>query len=487
MIKKGVILFLGLALLFPATFARGADSTIFTLWPLVDYRSSSAVHYSSLHLLGPIIKYETKNDEHEFALRPLYYHAWEKNRNTAYSEFLYPVASKKSEPGLSFFQGLHLLSFDFGKREKGSRNEFRLFPILFYGKSKDKGTYFAFFPLGGKIYDIFGIDEFRFALFPLYGQVRKKDTTHTYWLWPIFSTTRGDRESGFRVWPLFGHSRKEGVYRKRFYLWPIFFSDDLRLNTNNPEHLRAVFPFYVDRESPQLSSHTYLWPFFSHVVNRRKDFEQWDFPWPLWRISRGRDRTVNRFLPFFSDEKVGDTRKRWFLWPLYKIQEIHSDSFDRRRDRLLFFLYSDVRETVHDNGSYSKRRIAFWPLFTYQSHQGVSRFSTLSLLEPFYPENQGIERNWAPLWRLYQCKWDRKGDEVSSFLWNLYWKERRGKDLAMEIFPLFFYKREQDRVVDWELLKGLFHYHVGKKGAEIRLFYLPWGISWGRTAARSKG
>jgi len=37
------------------------------------------------------------------------------------------------------------------------------------------------------------------------------------------------------------------------------------------------------------------------------------------------------------------------------------------------------------------------------------------------------------------------------------------------------------------LLKGLFRYHVGKKGAEVRLFYLPWGIRLGKTAAQGQG
>ncbi len=487
MLKTGIIFFLGMLLLIPPALANGAESRIFTLWPLVDYRHADAVDYTSWHFLGPIIKFEKKKNEREFAIRPLYFHSWDVDQDDSYSEFLYPVASKKSEPGLSYFQGLHLLTSDFGPREKGAKNQFMLFPFLFYGQTPDQGSYFALFPVGGKIYHIFGLDEFRFALFPLFGQARKNDTTVTYWLWPVFSTIHGDRESGVKVWPLFGSSQKEGVYRKRFYLWPIVFANDVHLNTANPEHLRAVFPFYVERQSPQRSSHTYLWPFFSHVENRRKNFEEWDFPWPLFRISRGDHRRVDRFLPLFADEKVGESRKRWFLWPIYKIEEIHSDTLDRRRDRLLYFLYSDTTETVHDDGDYYKRRVSFWPLFTYKSNLGVSRFATLSLLEPFFPENRSIERNWSPLWHLYQCKWDRKGNEVSSFLWNLYWKERRGKDLAMELFPLFSYQRQEGRVTDVTLLKGLFRYHVGKKGAEVRLFYLPWGIRLGKAAAQGQG
>jgi hypothetical protein len=118
-----------------------------------------------------------------------------------------------------------------------------------------------------------------------------------------------------------------------------------------------------------------------------------------------------------------------------------------------------------------------WPLFTYEQIRGVSRFHTLSLLEPFFPENLGIERNWSPLWRLYQRKWDKHGNEVSSLLWNLYWKERRGSELAMEVFPLFSYSR-QARKADLRLLKGLVRYQTDHGERTVRLFYLPWGISW---------
>ncbi len=160
---------------------------------------------------------------------------------------------------------------------------------------------------------------------------------------------------------------------------------------------------------------------------------------------------------------------------MYRIEQLQTEMLDRRRDRVLFFLYSDLRESWNGQEVPAKRRRALWPLFTYENVQGVSRFHTLSLLEPFFPENPAIERNWSPLWRLYQRRWDEHGNEVSSLLWNLYWKERRGDDLAMEIFPLVRYQREDDRV-DLRLLKGLVRYRRGEQGRQINLFFLPWGF-----------
>lgn len=472
------ILLLSAFLLFPFADALCEEAQILTVWPLADYRSSPDVDYASLNLLGPIINYERKGGEREFSLRPLYFRAWDEN--ASYSEFLYPVASRKSEPGNTFFQGLHLLNYDFGSRTKGSDNEFMLFPFVFYGKTEERGSYFALFPAGGKIYDKFGRDEMRFALFPLYGWTKKNDRTITNIVWPVYARIRGKNESGLKLWPLYGHSRKKGVYRKNFYLWPVGFRYDTGLDTENPTYLRTVFPFFVGKESPLESSRTYLWPFFSHTENRRKDYEEWNFPWPLVRITHGIDREGKRFLPFYADERSWNQRKRWFLWPVYKIEEIHTETLSRRRDRILYFLYSNLEETVFDEPGPRKKRVALWPLFTYEQVKGVSRFHTLSLLEPFFPEKDGFERNWSPLWRLYQRKWDKHGNEISSLFWNLYWKEKRGPNLIMEVFPFVFYKRETGRGTDFKLLKGLVRFRNDGEGKRLNLFYLPWAVPLGQ-------
>ena len=232
--------------------------------------------------------------------------------------------------------------------------------------------------------------------------------------------------------------------------------------------------------STRTTSRTWLWPFFSHVENTERGYEEWNFPWPLLRRTQGTYREGVRVLPFFADERTGDYRRRWYLWPLYRIEETRTDLLERRRDRLVYFLYSDLREKVLEE-AHGRRRVALWPLFTYERRGGVSHFMTLSLLEPFFPENEGIERNWAPLWRLYQRKWDAHGNRISSLLWNLYWKERRGSDFAMEIFPLVSYRREEREGTDLSVLKGLARFRSGPEGRKIHLLYLPWGLPLGGT------
>ena len=485
--RRIYLLQLAFLLLFLPVRAWAGEGRVFTLWPLVDYRQDEQLDYASLKVLGPFLTYQRKGVEHEYGFRPFYFHAEDPGGEIGYSEFLYPVASRKTEPDLSFFQGLHLFNYDFGTREQGSENEFSLFPFLFYGRTEERGSYFAFFPLGGKIYEMFGRDEIRFALFPAYSQTRRRGTTVTNLLWPVFARISGEDESGLKLWPLFGSAEKQGVYRKRFYLWPIIFLYDLGLDTDNPQRRRMVFPLFASEESVQASSRTYLWPFFSHREDRRRDYEEWNFPWPIFQIAHGGYKDSVRFLPLYADERTGAFRKRWYLWPLYKIEETRTEVLERRRDRVLYFLYSDVEETVLEEGSARRKQVDLWPLFTYRRVKGVSHFHTLSLLEPFFPENQGIERNWSPLWRLYQRKWDTHGNEISSLLWNLYWKERRTDALAMEVFPLFRYQRQADELLDWQVLKGLFRYRSDAEGKRVYLFYLPWGIGSHVDAAKTEG
>lgn len=456
-----------------------AEDQVRTFWPLFDYRSSPVHNYSSLHLLGPLFKLESKGTETDFSLRPLLFHAWETDGEDTYSEVLYPVGSGKTGRGLTAFQSIQLLQYDFGEAEEGSDNEFMLFPFLFYGEHEERGRFFALFPLGGTLYEKFGRDEIKFTLFPLYGRTVKGSTATTNILYPFFARMQGEDESGFKFWPLYGQSEKIGVYRKKFALWPIFYSQDLGLDSNNPRQRRGVFPLYTSDLSPQRQARTVLWPFFSHIEDQQRGYEEWNLPWPLVRLTSGRYKEGVRVLPFFADERVGAGRNRWFLWPLYKIEEIDSDFLYRRRDRVLFFLYSDLIEDSKDPESSPKRRRAFWPLFQYESKNGVHHFSTLALLEPFFPDNGGIQRNWAPLWRLYQTRWDDRGNEISSLLWNLYWKERRGDDLAWELFPLVNYRQEKQQVTELSLLKGLISFRQQQFGRKLHLFYLPWGLPLG--------
>src|SRR6185369_18076767 len=100
-------------------------------------------------------------------------------------------------------------------------------------------------------------------------------------------------------------------------------------------------------------------------------------------------------------------------------------------------------------------------------------FSLPALVEPVI-WNDGVERNWAPLWRIFIAKWDNKGDSAVSVLWNLYWQERRGNETAWELSPLISY-RSSPNETEIKLLKGLLGYSGGAGKTSLSILWIPFG------------
>jgi hypothetical protein len=476
-------------LLLPTTplFAAGESQpeesgTIFTFWPFVDYRESPREGYSNLAILGPLFKWQQKGDDRDVAMRPLFYSTANSRNESASVEYLYPIASSETRPDVTTLQVLKLFKKNIYRKDEGDEQErsSMLFPFYINGESRKYGPYTSVFPFYGDIYERFWRDEYHYVLFPLYGRTVNKGTTTRNYLYPFFATINGDKESGFQFWPLYGQASKEGVYSRRFALWPFLLKEQTGLNTDNPTRRLHILPLYAAVDSPQRTARFYLWPFFGHTTDNVKKEEAWNYFWPFWRTVRGEQRNVTSILPFYYDEHTKETSKRWYMWPLYKHEEINSEQFRQERDRLLYFLYSDNRESW-PNADGERRRTALWPLFVFNRDvRGVKSITLPAPVEPVL-NRDGIERNWAPFWRLYQQKWNDQGDSAVSFLWNLYWHEARGNALACEFFPLLSYHKEE-RLTEFRLLKGLIGYRDSGENRRLTLFWLPFGITWSKTA-----
>jgi len=461
--------------------ARAEQGTIFTLWPLIDYRDSPAEGFSNLSILGPLLKFQSKGTERDSAFRPFFYRKDQLKEGTSSTYFLYPAAFHEKTPDADSFEVMRLLqSSRFRKDEEGKHDQSTmLLPFYVSGESEKRGRYRAMIPFYGDIYDHFWRDEYHFVMFPLYGSTVNKGTTTRHYLYPLFSTTTGEKESGFEFFPLYGQSQKEGVYSKRFVLWPFFLTEKSALDTDNPTQKTVLLPLYAATDSPKKSSRSYLWPFFGYTDDRGRKFKEVDYFWPFISTTRGEERNANTFLPLYSHEQYPGGEKKWYLWPCFRHEEIRSDIFNQDLDRVLFFLYRDTRESWPKDGS-QRRRTALWPLFLYnKSPLGVSSISLPAPVESVF-DKEGIEENWAPFWRLYQRRWDEDGNSASSLLWNLFWEERRGPELAYELFPLIAYRRTKDES-DLKLLKGLVSLKRSGSASELNLLWLPFGLKWGGT------
>jgi hypothetical protein len=459
------------------------EPSLLTFPPVFDYRSDPGIDYRSLNIAGPILKYERKQSERDLALRPLFYFTSDKSRGAAQLEILYPLVSYKHDKEVVSYRILILLSYFSNQSNSSSQRNFALFPLLFYKEKNSDPRQYAVFPLIGHYYNWLNRDEISYVMFPLYSHTKRHGTYVDNYLWPFFARISGDSpaETGFKIWPLYGYSEKPGVYQKRMFLWPLWISEDLQQNSDNPISLRYSFPLYLHGESPLKSRRTFLWPFFSYVDDRKNGYIQWTFPWPLFSYTKGEHWFGYKALPLISDMTVNSKRTRNFLWPLFRIEDQQFSTISQHRTRVLFFLFTNLVELNNETGQQELHRRLFWPLFGYRQENGVSHFYTLALLEPIFQHSDGIIRNWSPLWRIYQRKWDDQGNCVSSFLWNIFWHERSKKGVAWELFPLFSYRHETEVVREWSILKGLITVKNKNQDKRLHLFYLPWGLPLGES------
>jgi hypothetical protein len=473
-------------LLVSAAFAHGEDQAgpsaappqakpgaIFTLWPLFDYRSSPATGYSNLSILGPIFKRERSGDTTRTAVRPLFFS--QSAQGSCDSDILYPVASTSSGENDSDTQVLHLFQKHIERAGTSEeRHSGMLFPFYISGSSDKYGPYTSMFPVYGDIYERFWRDEYHFFLFPLYGRTVKKGTTSTNWLYPIFNIVSGEKESGFAFWPLYGQSHKEGVYEKRFALWPLYSDEHLGQDTDNPTRNLYLLPFYASSESPKQSSTYIPWPLCGVVRDNKGVAVERDFLWPFWMTASGTDSNTERYIPFYAESKTKESSSRWVMWPIYHKATIDSPVFRQDKTRLFYFLFHRSDESWPQAGR-DRAQSAFWPLYAWKRDEdGLRTLSMPALVEPVF-WNDGIERNLAPLWRVFISTWDDQGNGAMSILWNLFWREKRGGESAWELSPLVSYRSAREGS-EFKLLKGLFGYATAKGGTSLSILWIPFGI-----------
>ncbi len=476
-------------LLYNPAISSGRDD--FSLGPLLNIEEDESQESQEVDLLGPFITSKRDKDSSEFGLRPLFYLLRDSEKDSTEFDFLYPIATyDRREEDWDFQFLIYLLSYESEKKPSGFREtEFTLFPFIFSKRAEDRDkSYFAVFPLYGGLKDKFARDEINFLLFPLYLETKKGGFTNYSFLWPIFGYYTGGGQEGFRLWPLFGYRKRGETLDEKFALWPIYVSKRWEFFGEERRSF-MIFPFYSTLESPERTQSTYLWPLFNRLVDREKEIERWDTPWPLINFTRGK-KTGNRVFPFYASEEDKNSEEGFFLWPLYRYSNLTLEDHVRKRKTFLLFLYSDIKEEPTIDGGREGRRIDFWPLFSYKrDEKGNRSFHFLSLLEPFFSNNKGIERNYAPLWRLFEWNKYEDGRSVSSFLWNTYRMEK-SKDMTKvdlrPIIPIFSYVDSEEKS-KFYFLGGLFGYKSDQRKKTFKLFFIPINISKDETKEEEGG
>ena len=470
------------ALSFSSFGVLGADD--FVAGPLF---SQFALTLDSGHrseAIGPFFFSQEKDSEKTWGISPLFSHDSDPAVESKESDLLYPLLTYECFGAEYRWQFCQLLSFSGGKdQESALARRFTLFPIYFQQRSPDASeNYTALVPFYGHLKDRLFHDDIFFVMFPIYSETRKRDVVTDNYLYPFFHLRHGEGLHGWQFWPLAGNEHKDvttrtngfgepeivGGHDRSFALWPVHFRQNNGIGTDNPEKFRASLPLYALSRSPKRDSTSVLWPFFIWTADREKKYREWDSPWPFIVVARGEGKTTTRVWPLFGRAHSDVLESDFYLWPLYKFNRFHTELVDRRRTRILFYLFGNVTEKNIETGA-QRHRMDLWPLFTYhRDFNGNNRLQILAPIEPVLPDNRGVERNWSPLWSLWRSEDNPKsGATCQSLLWNLY--RRDSTPVSKKC----------------SLLLGLFQYQLDSETNKLRLFYIPvlkWHKQAGQTA-----
>jgi len=420
-LERGRCILVGVVLFsFLSTSSAGlcGEKKGFTLnlWPLFKYQRDSEGSRCKLRILGPFIYRRKGAEEGEFAVRPLFYWAKNGKENFLRIEYLSPLGKFRREGGEIKHYLVPFLSSRDEKRGGGKRvKSFSLFPF-FRGQAESGERYWGVFPLYGRLVDRFGRDRIRFYLWPIYSDVSDEGSYTWTFLWPILSRTKGGGKKAFRVWPLWGFKEKEGVSRSDFVLWPFFVKSTRDLDTDDTEREHFLFPFYRGVRSKRARQVTILWPFFRHAVDERYGYKRWDAPWPFISFSRGEKLRRDLVFPLYYGKEAPGSRRRWILWPLYQCWD---DQLGNQRQVVRrFLLINRIKTVFNGKGEKISKHVSIWPFFRY-SREGDKVSLQLFHLIPF--EDEGLERNWVPLYRVYRHEGSALGERWD-LLWGLYEK-----------------------------------------------------------------
>jgi hypothetical protein len=469
---KALSLTITLAAFFLFVFSALGDES--SVGPFFDHFPLTLGIGERTEIAGPFYYREQNGSEKTVAFPPFYSYDIIPDVNATEIAALYPLFTYVKYGTQHRAQFFEMITFSGGEDPDNlSRQMITIYPFYFQRRSPDTNdNYTAFFPIYGHLQNRIFRDKIFFVMFPIYSQTQKRDVINDNYLYPFFNVRHGDGLHGWQFWPFYGSEHKVattatngwgevqtiGGHDQYFVLWPIHFWENGGLGTDKPEKFRADLPFYSWYRSPDRDSTSVLWPFFNFIDDRDRKYYEKEIPWPFIITAHGKGKTALRVFPFFQKAHNDIYKDNFYLWPVYKYSSIYAPPLDRRRTRVLFFLFQDTFEKNTETGK-AERRLDLWPLFVYNRDlQGNSRLQILALLESFVPASPGIERNWSPLWSVWRSeKNPTTGANSQSVLWNFY---RRDASPGRKKISFFF---------------GLYQYQSNQnQGTEkVRLFYFP--------------
>lgn len=448
--------------------APSTASTRLDLSPLFFFLSAPAGGSSEHEAIGPIFHSYSTPEATGWAIRPLL--AYTKTPERRHLEFFYPLGAWEKTAEVTRWQ---LIPFFSGRREFDQKKEgsyHRSFWPIFWGRTEDGAGYGGLFPLYGRFFERYGRDRITFALWPLYSASEWDGHRHRSLLWPIFAKTRGPKENGWRLWPLWGHTRRAGQWERCFLLWPIFLDEKKNLSTENPLHRWMVWPLYIREQGLHGSRHMFLWPFFHIYRNPVQGIVQWDLPWPFLGYASGPNYRSWRIWPLIGKRQTETSSSRFVLWPAYSGETLSADDNRGRKEVHNWLLFTKIMHQWDHSGGTTEVLTRIWPFYSYHREPSGVRFGFAPAILPF--ETKGFHRMYGPFLCLYEFQTESDGAGRSKALWGLYrhdWTDSRHHVSLSVLFSIGWSKRERD----WALLGGLLGMKQHEGMRDYVVFFRP--------------
>ena len=415
----------------------GARAAEYNAWPLWvgQTEGESAEPIDGWTAVGPLFFHQTlpapdAPAQSAGGFRPLYVQKTDVSRGKYDAYFLYPLFTYRSTPDGYRWSLLSLINHYSdsaraqadGKSSQSEPQGFDLWPIYFSRQTGNPDTsYHAVFPLYGSVVKRFGQDRLTWVLFPLYGSFEKRNVTTTTAPWPFIKVLSGEGNHGFEFWPLFGWRAKEGAYREQFYLWPFIYKDEHALWQPKPDVNLGFLPFYTRLSTANITSETYLWPFFGYTDRTAPSpYHETRYFWPFFVQGRGDRIYINRWGPFYTHSIRKGVDKTWVLWPLWRHQTWTDSGLNQSRNQFIWFFYhSTVQRSARNPALAPARKTHLWPLVTvWDNGAGQKQVQALSPFAALFPSNEPIQLAWDPLFALYRYDRQALGDSRHTLLWN---------------------------------------------------------------------
>lgn len=429
------------------------------LWPVATYEEGDCDRcFSRETYFGPLIEQRYTECGHVAAIRPLAGHIDDYDCCESLDYFLYPLFTHLRTQWGSSWNIFGLIS----NCSTPDKEKFSFFPFLFFNHSCNPcDSYYGIFPIVGKVRNYLCADSLRWFLFPLYLGIQKGDTVRHGLPWPIIRWQTGPCSGGGALWPLVGCYWRENDYYHSYAFWPIAYKFLDALGTPYPSIRRGLIPLYAYENSARREMTTVLWPFISRVEMHDRCYVENQFFWPFFVQGRGENEYVNRWAPIYTHSYRCGRDKRWFLWPLIKIQHWEDRGLYVTQEQFFYFIFwKQCQQCLADPSLPPAKKVHLWPLLSYWDNGvGQRQFQFISPIEVFFPNSKAVRIIYSPLFAIFRYEQIAPGHTRQSLLFDLIATEKTPCSQRLSVGPLLDVERGPCGS-GFQILKGLLGFKI---------------------------